>query len=515
MIIKSEELFIYFLRQLKQICFYPETYENTLNKIEEELKVGNKDIFKAGFGNQPFEKIKFIGSFFSKKMGDYLSDIDVIEVVEYDEKFVERWKVLLENIDKTAFIYMRFYCGEDKNLIPPWSIDGEGSCKFSLIEAEEWYHKVMNYEYLPEKGKMFLKRMMDKNTLSMRDLLEVEEEMKKYNTVPWEKDDLIKGYKIYNGQRFDLLNTLQTYDKKKTIRYVFLWENDSLLVDYSLRETQRSIEPGSIEVRAFYFEDPIKIIKMYKRWIYPDYNDEYARVLNESTRKYTTIAFRLDMIMRIRRYKLLSEEKLLELEADLNEFIRKKGKDYEQFLLRDNNIDSVYEKILSLIREEATKGINYMNSVQRMMPLKQLLTITIYELRSIEVQKQIPKSILQYRINKGYSCPFFQIDLSDLINLYYTALNCKVNPKVLLKCVYEVCEKSNCDLRMFVNTIFSKQVYKIERYDRYTYSLYSKATGKTTLFPAYDLKKMQIFAIFATFQEYANNLKEYADKMIK
>ena len=70
---------------------------------------------------------------------------------------------------------------------------------------------------------------------------------------------------------------------------------------------------------------------MYKRWIVPKYSEDYNNIVSETTRKYTTIAFRLDMIMRIRRYGSISEEQLLYLEKDVNDYCRIFGSYWKKY----------------------------------------------------------------------------------------------------------------------------------------------------------------------------------------
>lgn len=518
MLIKSEKIFLDFLDQLEKICFNLDSYKKTMVNIREDLKKGEKKIFSSGFGKQPFDHIKFVGSFFSKKMGEFLSDIDVAEIVEYNQNFIERWKFIMENIDNSPIIFMRFYCGEDEELIPPWKIDGRGSCLFSLKETERWLEKTIKNIYLPDYLKIFLKKYLDKSSLSIRDLLDIEEEMKKYNTIAWGKNDIINGNVFFHGKNYNLLDSLLNYNKKKTIRYVYKFDDDALLVDYSLREAskEKQIEIGSLEVRAFYFDDPIKIIKMFKRWIWPKYNELYADILDKTTRKYTTIAFRLDMIIRIRKYKLLSENKLKFLENDLNNYLSKKDTYYHQFFINSDNIEKIYEKILELLKNEAYQGVQNMKDAN-MLHFSNFLLIAIYEMRAIEAQLQISKSIIQDRIDRNFECPFFQIDLKTLKKIYFHAVNSNIEPKKLLICLYKICLDKNIDMRLVAETIFTNNNFKIKIANNPNYyNLFDNNTKqKIANFHKRDLPYYQRSVIFAPILEFDSNLKNFSRNLKK
>jgi hypothetical protein len=259
-----------------------------------------------------------------------------------------------------------------------------------------------------------------------------------------------------------------------------------LLIDYSIRQPKKSIEEGSLESRAYYFEDPIRIIKMYKRWILPEYNEMYDKILNETTRKYTTIAFRLDMIMRIRRYGLLPENELILLQQDVNKHIENKNerwksdikrdckkylkedKTYKDFQVSSENIDDVYSNVQILIKEEAKKGVIEMEK-NNMVEYKNILNIAVYQMRAIEVQIQIPKTKIQKRKDEGYMCPFFSVDLKDLTNLYWKGLNCLLDPINLLTCFYKVCTQLSMEPRDVIKVIFNKERYKIFYFVNYRF----------------------------------------------
>jgi hypothetical protein len=249
-------------------------------------------------------------------------------------------------------------------LIPPWKIDGKITT-FSLTETKQWLNKMEESKYLNYKTKGFLKRKLDKPTLSLRDLLDVEEEIKRYNSIYWDTDDIFKGEIYFHGKTYTLLDTLKTY-KKKILYYDFKFEGKLLPVDYCIEYTTKS------------------------------------------------------------RYL----------------------------------VNSVYNDIQNIIGEEGLKMINQM-SKSNIIDYKNI-DIGIYKIIADEARIQIPKNELQERIDKGYLCPFFFVDLSDLINLYWKSICCLIYPVKLLRCFKTVCSQNlNLEPKELIKLIFSDEKYTI------------------------------------------------------
>jgi hypothetical protein len=458
MIIKTEELYKKFLNDLKYICFGYNQYLANINKVNSQLSRGDKTVFKSGYGNQPFRPINFIGSFFVKKFAEYVSDIDLAEYVNFDEIFINRLKLIIKNIDSSPFIFQRFYCGEDLEMIPPWKIDGKGSCNFSLNETEEWFEKMKINPFLEPTIVTFLENKLNSSTLSLKDLLEVEEEMKKHHTISWKKEDIINGYVDFHGKRYDLLKTIRTYSGKRTIRYLYtVNENDGFLIDYSIRHQDTKMEEGIIESRIYYMNDSVKILKNFKRWIDRKYTEDYNNIVNKFQKKYSTIAYRMDMIIRARKYKNLPEHKLEYLQNDLNTYMQNCGKEYNQFLINTENIQEKYSLILDAVKNEAKNGIQEI--IDRNYIFYQNKKImAIYEIRAIDAQEKISKKLIRYRIDNKYECPFFPVSLQDVNHLYQLCQNSLLNPITVYKCITEVCKKYNTEKRNIIKICFNDKL---------------------------------------------------------
>jgi hypothetical protein len=130
MLVKSVKFNNDFIYNLYDIVFSSREYSNQLDSILSILKEG--DSIPIGYQQQPFKNVKFVGSYINKKDGDYLTDIDIIQLVNINVNFVKRISQIMKNLDETNFIFARFYCGYVEYLQTPWSFDAEGSCDVDL-----------------------------------------------------------------------------------------------------------------------------------------------------------------------------------------------------------------------------------------------------------------------------------------------------------------------------------------------------------------------------------------------
>jgi hypothetical protein len=57
--------------------------------------------------------------------------------------------------------------------------------------------------------------------ISMADLVKVDTAIDPYISITWTKSDVIKGYKIHDGLRYDLKECMITYDRQRVFKYLY------------------------------------------------------------------------------------------------------------------------------------------------------------------------------------------------------------------------------------------------------------------------------------------------------
>ena len=95
-----------------------------------------------------------------------------------------------------------------------------------------------------------------------------------------------------------------------------------------------------------------------------------------------------------------------------------------------------------------------------------MFDLILYELRGEDGNIQIHKDVIQERIDKGISCPFFNITGNELKKLINIALTVNLDPRKLVKCVYKIAEENKIEPSNIVKEFSDKR-----------FTVYSNANG--------------------------------------
>ncbi len=435
MLIKTKEFHERLLHDLADIVIASKKYREQLNKAGSNLEMSYK--------KQLFSSVKFVGSYPEKPYGSAITDIDFFQIVVFDDKFLARIKQIFENLRYTNFIFVRFYCGEDSDLVPPWIIDAEGGCSFSLEESDRWLKKIKPILDVRQLRSVYnhIWDILSRLSLSLRDLLDVEKLLEPYISISWTGEEIVKGYKTVNNKRFDFLRTLQTYKKKKTLKFVYRYEQEYCLIDMSLKQFQKDVQPPDFAtIRAYYENDTYKIIKSFKRYMKPEANQFYKDEFRKAVGNLTGLAGRLELISKLKKYRVLSPDVITRLENDCKEHAQKGG------------VCTTNEEELKSMIDKNTRHLTEL--FEKLVQPQFKPEIFIYQTRALEAGQQISKDVIRDRLRGGNMCPFYRIDITDLKRLYFISTRALLDPKKVLECLYEACNMYKKDPYAEAKTLF-------------------------------------------------------------
>jgi hypothetical protein len=483
MLIKTPQFNKKFLTDLASIVVFSKEYRDELKRSQDNLEVGYK--------NQISKKVKFVGSYTTKKYGDYLTDIDVVQLVYWDEKVVTRLSQIMQNLDNSNFIFIRFYCGYIEEIAIPWVLDGNGSCRFTLSDLDNWVGVIKNY--IPSTAYEKILKIYNQKSLSFKDIMDIESLVEPYLSLVWTKQDIINGYKIFGGKRYNLLDMLQKYPRKKVIKYMYrysLYEpesktfrNEYCLVDVALKKKLFGLQvktSDDIELKAYYERDTFKMIKYMKKYLPEQVRSiDHTQAVRSKISKYTPLAGRIELIEKCKKYNVISQGELDNLLLDAKKYAI------------THDIPTLDYNELQKIIYDKTKDV-YSMFRDRIEPQFERL-FTLFEIRGEEGNIKIPKKVIQDRLIKGVQCVFFPIDIKDMNNLITVALNAKLDPKKLLKCVYDSCEKLQLDIHTEIKKMFvhCSEEYKVKD-DSEGYQLFHK---DQVIAKSKDVRPLQIIAL--------------------
>lgn len=476
MLIKTIQFHNQFLRDVSLIAIYKKKYLEDLSKVPKEK------LETVGYGNQINKNLIFVGSYFGKQFGNIISDIDIIQYVNFDEKLVLRISDIIQNIDKTNFIFVRFYCGSISELNIPWKIDHRGSCNYDPDIISPWLVQIK--PYLPEDTFNNISYILNSDSISISDLLKVESMIEQYSSLLWSKEELMKGYKDYKNKRYNLLESLKsTSGKTKVLKFIYkTFQNgvfEYCFVDCALKEYNAKRDAAdSVVINSFYTNDIYQKVKHIKRYLSNEYREkEYKKIIKEKVGVYTSLAARIELIDKIKKYKVIDQKELNSLVDNARKYaIENKIPtiDYKEI---QNILAEKVSDLYNIFRKEVPiiirKGKDYFQSKKN---------LSILELRGLEGEIKIDKDTIRTRLKDGYKCPFFLIDIDTLEFLVDKCIDAQIDPLLISRCIVNR------------EAIFKKNNLYIKKEDD-KYFLKKKGDRDFTI-ESDDLKSLQMITLF-------------------
>jgi len=468
---KTQKFHRKFLYDLADLTIFRREYLDSIEKWDREGK-----LFSIGYGKQPSKTVKFFGSYFDRKEGSYVSDIDVILLIDSirDERFYLRLNDILKKIDRTSFIFVRFYCGYIEGLEPPWKIGDYGDCKFNLEKIEKWMENVRNtFPSIYEKLKPFLV----KDTISMNDLIQADQAIEPYISLTWTRDEIIRGYKIYNGVKYDFRTAMYNYPRYRVMKFLYRYEGSFCLVDLNFVAKDRSIPRSSQDALSYYTNDIYKQYKYLKKLLRPDKLADYMEDRKQAIGLITPLAAFAELVSKLKKYNVVPPHKLAEMQKYIEDYARR------------NKIDATdYDEIQKLIVEKITPL--YKKYSQFIRPEKKE-DLYVLDIRVIQMNDQVPKKVILKREKLGYDCPLFPINVSHIKYLYKKSIYLLLDPYALYICIQDAVNKSSLPFPWTIENLFSPERYRIKfTENKYTLYLHDKEVKKSA-----NLKKLQKIAL--------------------
>jgi hypothetical protein len=451
MLIKTPEFHERFLRDLANIIVYSKNYREKLNDLIDDKQLDHIEY-------NTFGSVKIIGSYLSKEYGSSITDVDLEQIVTFNENFLLGFKQKFSNLNRTNFTFIRFYCGEDEELAIPWSIDEHGSCKYDPDRTLEWFTKLKPLVPQPtyEKAADLLLRP----TISLKDLLAVEQLVRPSISFSWKLDDIKRGELNVRGRQYKLLETMQTYWDKKMVKLLYKYNNEYCMVDCNFK--QFGEKTPRLFNRYYYENNLFSMAKTFKIFLPPDAMTQFRRFFRSQLGELSAISARVELINKATQYNVLPKSEIERLKIEIRKYESKYNIDV-------SNTNAVKEFVYEKVKGYYDKFRNLVGSQKRLRQLD------IYEIRAKEAAEQIPKDIIYERLRNGVDCPFFLIDIADLENIYSISVRIGIDAKKVVHCLYQICEELKRDPHTQAKTLFGRNDYYLKHMDN-EYLLISKGS---------------------------------------
>ena len=451
-ITKTEQFNRRFLYDLAELVIFKREYLDEISRWEREGR-----LLDIGYGRQPSRKVKFLGSYFEKKVGSMVTDIDVNVLVEQHDlknpKFYLRLNSVLATLDRTPFRFVSFTCGYVKGLSPPWSITEQGQCQFSITKVEHWLRSVKS-EYPAIYN--LVKPYLDKPTISMVDVIKADQAIEPVISLTWTKQEIINGYKDYNGTRYNFMDTLYTYTGYRIMNLLYNYRGDYCMVEFLfIVKTDRG--RPTTDSASYYIDNVYKKIKYLKRYLRPDMISAFTEERKQEVGKLSALSTFIQLLTTLKTNQMVAPSKLKEMENYARQYASEHNIntiDYAELqILIEKRVSPLYRKYREFIKPEAR------------------LELFTFDILAVQANEQVSRQVLLERERSGTSCPLFPMSVKQIEWLYRKAEDVLIDPYRLYRCIADAANESVYSLSVVVDRVFTDKPYKIRKEDGEVYRL--------------------------------------------
>jgi hypothetical protein len=372
-------------------------FQETLNKQLYQILINTK------------KKPIFLGSYRLYNTNSYISDIDITQGVNFNDKLIE---ILVYKLNKLKFsnffkvIYVE--CGLYNDIRIPWTIypDKDQGCNFSLEIALKWLDNIKTYNIITKEDYKYIYDILYKEQLTLGDLIKVEKKINPYLEITWSIPELQRGYKIVRNIRYNIIDEAKKMGQI-LLMYIFKYKDEYVSIDTGLVDWGYK-KPNSTHMYLIYNKHWYKILKEYKKVILPEYKPGYV-VFMEQLQIINSIVARIKLIKYMDNYNLtnynkFSHKHILDMKKAIVILLHKHDINIPFIPVNYNNI---IDNLSGILDVESKKKLYYyypyIKQKEKFSDYIRLATATSYP---------VPTTVLIDRRKDGNMCPFFPEDIN-------------------------------------------------------------------------------------------------------
>ena len=204
----------------------------------------------------------------------------------------------------------------------------------------------------------------------------------------------------------------------------------------------------------YYKDNKYKIFKSYKWYLKDEYRGEFANVI-KSIERISGLLNRIELFKNVSRFKVLKPEDRKYL---LKDCVRECK--IHELEFTEENMDKIVRKLSKKIERVSRDQIPIFRKKlkERFEPM-----LVSYEMKSRIAERVISREELEKNIEYGFKCPFFTILNEDFSYTYNICKRTGLDYEKMIECVKKVSESFEIPITLVVNSIFSKNEWRVER----------------------------------------------------
>jgi len=334
------------------------------------------------------------GSYKIKEYGSYITDIDVETDVVFNKDLFNKILSMIER--SRSFIFIQLSLGFKNEYTLPWKIDNNGGCEYDPDKVAIWYENFKKMKLVPDTVYKYIEDKLFSDTISIKNLIDIENELLQYSEIIWRKDDIKRGHVYFMGTKYDLLDILSI--EQPVLELLYNYKGEFCLIDLALNDKSYKYEFTN-DMYKYYTKDWYKIMKLFRWKIQKEYQEEYRKIM-----KYIDIFMaiynKIILIEKVYKYRLLPTKDFYNIENDIKSQLVKLDIKFD---------DNTKKKLLVIVNKYLEKYIDY---------FKNKLNTNFIDKFNSQYQRGlesqiVTKDTITKRVKNNINCPFFKTDIED------------------------------------------------------------------------------------------------------
>ena len=366
------------------------------------------------------------GSYKIKDNGSYITDIDIQTNVRYNQTLINILVYKIERSSSFIFIYMNF--GIKKEFILPWKIYNNGDCDYDPDKVKTWYKTFKNKRLVPVDINTFIENKLFSDTISIRNLIDVENKLHNYSEIHWSLNDIKRGYITILNTKYVLLEMMKNDPPVVVLEFLYKTDNDFCLVDYALVDNKYKFRIED-EMYKYYTQDWYKIMKLFRWKIKRKYQPEYFEIMKKLDH-ILAIESRINLLEKVYKYKLTTKEEFINIENEVQEHLLKLNIKFDTEIRRkiNNKVNNYLEKYIDHFKSKLNDNFADEFSLRFQ--------------RGLDSQLLLSKEIISLRFRYGIKCPFFLLDMNDYKQFFEISKKFSLSFKTVVDCFIKISDST-------------------------------------------------------------------------
>ena len=372
------------------------------------------------------------GSFKIKEIGSHVTDIDIQTDVIYNQTLID---ILISKIESAkSFIFIQLSLGFKNEYELPWKIDNFGGCEYNPQKVETWFKNFNKMKLVPDNVYTSIETKLFSDKISIKTLIDIENELLPYSELIWRLDDIKRGYIYFLGTKYVLLDMMHI--EQPVLEFIYKYENDFCLIDFALNDSRYTYS-FTHDMYKYYTEDWYKIMKAFRWFIKPEYRVEYFKIMN-GIDFLMAVYNQILLIEKVYKYKLLSRKDFSYIENGIKTSLTKINIKFD-----DNMKNNIYNTVNTYLKK-------YVNYFRTKLTDKVLNKFLIQYQRGLDSQIPISRQEINIRFGKNIKCPFFLTDIDEYVKFVSIANIRRLDLDKTIKCFINIMNDTSIPMKQLL-----------------------------------------------------------------